>query len=96
MGDCYVYNFLRNVVVAIHDPACVQHILRDNFDNYEKSDKVKSVFFDLLGNGIFNTDGPVWNFHRKVRACVSVGMSRVCCPVHCLQLAEVKHVAVYS
>lgn len=65
MGDCYAFTLLHFVVVVVNDPACVQHILRDNFANYEKA---QYIFMDLLGDGIFNSDGPVWNVHRKVWA----------------------------
>jgi len=44
----------------------VEHVLKNNFDNYVKGD----TFFiprmmDLLGHGIFNADGSGWYYQRK-------------------------------
>mmetsp|Transcript_1973 Transcript_1973/g.3078 ORF Transcript_1973/g.3078 Transcript_1973/m.3078 type:complete len:528 (-) Transcript_1973:591-2174(-) len=46
-------------------PACLQYILRDNFDNYEKGKLTKS-FQELVGNAAFTTDGEAWRCHRKI------------------------------
>lgn len=46
----------------------IQHILRDNFENYQKGPVMKSRFRDLLGDGIFNADGALWRLHRKTSA----------------------------
>ncbi|CAB9506124.1 Leukotriene-B(4) omega-hydroxylase 2 [Seminavis robusta] len=51
---------------VISDEKNMEHVLGSNFDNYEKSDLVQSVFSELLGNGIFVVDGPTWYHHRKI------------------------------
>ena len=46
-------------------PAAVQHVLKDNFENYHKGEPFRRVLGDFLGNGIFATDGATWRHHRK-------------------------------
>lgn len=51
--------------VVISDPVDVEHMLKGNFDNYEKGAEFHKRFVELLGNGIFNTDGENWRHQRK-------------------------------
>ena len=44
----------------------VRHILKDNFDNYEKGKNFRDALGDFLGEGIFASDGKAWKHHRKV------------------------------
>ncbi|XP_057791976.1 cytochrome P450 94A1-like [Salvia miltiorrhiza] len=53
-------------VVITANPANVQHILKNNFSNYEKGEFSKAGMRDFLGHGIFNSDGPTWKFQRQV------------------------------
>uniref|UniRef100_A0A0E0CV02 Cytochrome P450 n=1 Tax=Oryza meridionalis TaxID=40149 RepID=A0A0E0CV02_9ORYZ len=46
------------------DPDNVRHIFTSNFDNYPKGD-VFADMFDVLGGGIFNTDGERWRRQRN-------------------------------
>lgn len=48
------------------DPLNVEHILKTNFQNYPKGERAHATMYDLLGDGIFNTDGGTWKKHRKV------------------------------
>uniref|UniRef100_A0A2P2IZ73 Cytochrome P450 n=1 Tax=Rhizophora mucronata TaxID=61149 RepID=A0A2P2IZ73_RHIMU len=57
---------LGRKLVITGNPANVQHILKTHFHIYEKGDNMKRVLFDLLGNGIFNSDGDTWKFQRQV------------------------------
>ncbi|KAL1326542.1 hypothetical protein HN51_036654 [Arachis hypogaea] len=50
------------------DPKNLEHILKLRFDNYPKGPTWQAVFHDLLGDGIFNTDGDTWLFQRKTAA----------------------------
>jgi len=43
----------------------VKHILKDNFENYEKGTLATESFEELLGNGIFTSDGDQWRIQRK-------------------------------
>jgi hypothetical protein len=51
--------------LMVSDPDCVKHILKDNFANYEKGVEFRTAFQDLLGDGIFNTNGAKWKTQRK-------------------------------
>ncbi|XP_019183533.1 PREDICTED: alkane hydroxylase MAH1-like isoform X2 [Ipomoea nil] len=46
------------------DPANIHHILSRNFSNYPKGPQFRQIF-DVLGDGIFNVDSQLWEFHRK-------------------------------
>ncbi|KAI9260881.1 cytochrome P450 [Helicostylum pulchrum] len=47
------------------DPKNIEYILKDNFNNYIKSQNFRRVFFDFFGDGIFNTDGESWRLQRR-------------------------------
>ncbi|KAG6389980.1 hypothetical protein SASPL_151456 [Salvia splendens] len=53
-------------IVFTANPANVQHLLKDNFHNYEKGDFFKVNLRDFLGEGIFNSDGQTWKFQWQV------------------------------
>ena len=53
-------------LVLLTKEASVKHILKDNFDNYEKGPRFREWFSDFLGSGIFASDGKIWKHHRKV------------------------------
>ncbi|CAH2048194.1 unnamed protein product [Thlaspi arvense] len=55
-------------VTVTCDPKNLEHILKTRFDNYPKGPSWQSVFHDLLGDGIFNSDGDTWRFQRKTAA----------------------------
>lgn len=60
-GGCF-----HNIdMVITGDPANVHHILSKNFHNYPKGPEFRMIF-DILGDGIFNTDSELWEIHRKV------------------------------
>ncbi|XAR58925.1 Unspecific monooxygenase [Bertholletia excelsa] len=49
-------------------PKNIEHILRTRFDNYPKGPTWQTAFHDLLGQGIFNSDGETWLVQRKTAA----------------------------
>ncbi|GAU25704.1 hypothetical protein TSUD_216330 [Trifolium subterraneum] len=49
-------------------PKNLEHILKTRFDNYPKGPKWQTAFHDLLGQGIFNSDGETWLMQRKTAA----------------------------
>lgn len=55
---------VRTVVTA--NPANVKYILKTQFDNYPKGKPFTAILHDLLGKGIFNSDGKAWKLQRKV------------------------------
>lgn len=50
------------------DPTNLEHILKTNFANYPKGPDYRQNFLDLLGHGIFNSDGETWKTQRKTAA----------------------------
>ena len=53
---------------VVNTPALVEHVLKTNFECYEKGSIWKSRLQEILGNGIFNVDGSEWKLQRKT-AC---------------------------
>lgn len=58
----------QGLVTVTCDPKNLEHILKLRFDNYPKGPGWNAVFHDLLGDGIFNSDGDTWLFQRKTAA----------------------------
>ncbi|KAK9983560.1 hypothetical protein SO802_033085 [Lithocarpus litseifolius] len=58
----------QGLVTVTCDPRNLEHILKNRFDNYPKGPTWQAVFHDLLGDGIFNSDGDTWLFQRKTAA----------------------------
>ncbi|EOY24782.1 Cytochrome P450, family 86, subfamily A, polypeptide 8 [Theobroma cacao] len=58
----------QGLVTVTCDPKNLEHILKGRFDNYPKGPNWQAVFHDLLGDGIFNSDGDTWLFQRKTAA----------------------------
>lgn len=48
------------------NPSNVEHILKSHFHTYPKSAFFRMTQADLLGDGIFNTNGESWKFQRQV------------------------------
>ncbi|PHT40802.1 Cytochrome 86A4 [Capsicum baccatum] len=58
----------QGLVTVTCDPKNLEHILRTRFENYPKGPTWQAVFHELLGQGIFNSDGDTWLFQRKTAA----------------------------
>ncbi|MQL78757.1 hypothetical protein Taro_011200 [Colocasia esculenta] len=58
----------QGLVTVTCDPRNLEHVLKLRFDNYPKGPTWNAVFHDLLGDGIFNSDGDTWRFQRKTAA----------------------------
>ena len=57
--------FLANMdVLFTCDPANVNYILSKNFTNYPKGPEFGKIF-DILGEGIFSSDGHLWEVQRR-------------------------------
>ncbi|KAI3959348.1 hypothetical protein MKW98_018938 [Papaver atlanticum] len=50
----------------ISEPANVEHVLKTNFNNYPKGEAFHTYMEELLGDGIFNSDGEIWRQQRKI------------------------------
>eukprot|EP00164_Ancoracysta_twista_P000368 GFYU01000506.1.p1 GENE.GFYU01000506.1~~GFYU01000506.1.p1 ORF type:complete len:556 (-),score=171.65 GFYU01000506.1:195-1862(-) len=66
LGPVFEMNLpFKPTFLNISDPACVEHILKTNFDNYPKGKEVHDNMKQFLGRGIFAVDGPEWKRQRK-------------------------------
>ncbi|KAF9351496.1 hypothetical protein BGX26_010510 [Mortierella sp. AD094] len=57
-------------VIGVNSPEMIEHILKTNFENYEKGSVINENLRQALGDGIFNSDGALWKFHRKTASHV--------------------------
>ncbi|XP_043815628.1 cytochrome P450 94C1 [Manihot esculenta] len=55
---------LGNTITA--NPENVEYMLKTRFDNYPKGKPFSTILGDFLGRGIFNVDGDLWKFQRKM------------------------------
>lgn len=62
------YASRQGLITVTCNPRNLEHILRKRFENYPKGPLLHSAFHDLLGQGIFNTDGETWLLQRKTAA----------------------------
>ncbi|KAI4338675.1 hypothetical protein MLD38_023703 [Melastoma candidum] len=58
----------QGLVTVTCDPRNLEHILKAKFGNYPKGPAWQVAFHDLLGDGIFNSDGDRWVFQRRTAA----------------------------
>ncbi|XP_011625964.2 cytochrome P450 94C1 [Amborella trichopoda] len=78
---------LNNIITA--NPKNVEHILKTQFENYPKGKPFHTILHDLLGRGIFNVDGELWRFQRKM-ASYELGSQAVRAMVAKTVLAEIE------
>ncbi|KAF9437028.1 hypothetical protein BGZ76_002191 [Entomortierella beljakovae] len=57
-------------VIGLNSPEMIEHIMKTKFENYEKGIIINENLRDSLGDGIFNSDGAIWKFHRKTASHV--------------------------
>lgn len=58
----------QGLVTVTSNVKNIEHMLRTHFDNYPKGPQWQAAFHDLLGDGIFNSDGEIWLVQRKTAA----------------------------
>ncbi|KAI9491661.1 cytochrome P450 [Zychaea mexicana] len=56
--------------ISTIDPSNVEHILKNNFQNYAKGPQFQEAFNDLFGHGIFNANGEQWRYQRKAASLI--------------------------
>ncbi|KAJ8641487.1 hypothetical protein MRB53_018181 [Persea americana] len=81
-------HILGNTITA--NPENVEHMIKTRFDNYPKGKTFSTILGDLLGRGIFNVDGDLWLFQRKM---ASLELGSVSVRSHAFQIvsAETEH-----
>ncbi|KAK1432437.1 hypothetical protein QVD17_09333 [Tagetes erecta] len=57
--------FVHMDMLATVDPSDVHYIMSSNFLNFPKGTEFREIF-EVLGDGIFNTDYELWRTHRKI------------------------------
>ncbi|KAL9241476.1 hypothetical protein vseg_015586 [Gypsophila vaccaria] len=57
--------FTTMEIIITSDPNNIHHVMSKNFANYPKGEKFNDMF-DVLGDGIFNSDGELWKYHRRM------------------------------
>ncbi|KZV22677.1 hypothetical protein F511_42360 [Dorcoceras hygrometricum] len=63
--------FTSMEILGTVDPANVHYIMSASFENFPKGPKFREIF-DVLGEGIFNSDSDSWKYQRKIaRALIS-------------------------
>ncbi|MED6161603.1 hypothetical protein PIB30_062375 [Stylosanthes scabra] len=55
---------LRNTITA--NPKNVEYMLKTRFHNFPKGKPFSAILGDFLGRGIFNVDGHLWSFQKKM------------------------------
>ena len=59
-----IFKLERGVHISL--PIDLKCVLKDSFNNFEKGKIQYEIFYDLLGDGIFNSDGEKWKNQRKI------------------------------
>ncbi|KAK8717211.1 hypothetical protein V6N13_044487 [Hibiscus sabdariffa] len=57
--------FSKMTMVLTSDPANIRYIMSSNFKNFPKGPEFKKIF-DILGDGIFNSDMDLWEKQRTI------------------------------
>ena len=57
--------FTNMTFMVTSDPMNIHHMFSKNFSNYTKGHKFQEIF-DVLGDGIFNSDSESWTYQRKL------------------------------
>ncbi len=66
-GDTFRFNIggLKEAIVTI-DPAVIQHVLKNNANNYHKSEIQVKRMGHFLGKGLLTTEGEAWKTQRRL------------------------------
>ncbi|KAJ7056650.1 cytochrome P450 [Mycena amicta] len=65
-GPVFELEFLARKHLFTTCPEHVQIMLAADFPNYVKGERFKRSMKSVLGDGVFNSDGEMWAFHRSV------------------------------
>jgi cytochrome P450 len=64
-GDIYRASMYGDYVYVVTNPQYVDHVLRENWQNYKKGQAIKRVGM-LLGNGLMVSEGEFWKSQRRL------------------------------
>ncbi|KAJ7086135.1 cytochrome P450 monooxygenase pc-1 [Mycena belliarum] len=66
LGPVFNLEFLWSSHIFTVSPEHIQIILATDFDNYVKGARFRDAMDSVLGDGVFNSDGEMWSFHRSM------------------------------
>ncbi|GJJ09820.1 hypothetical protein Clacol_004044 [Clathrus columnatus] len=64
-GTSFSIRILNDYRLCTINPLNIQRILVTDFDHYGKGKLFNDIMSSVLGRGVFNSDGDLWQFHRK-------------------------------
>lgn len=65
-GPTYGFRILGEYNIFTCEPEYIKSMLATDFENFGKGQHLKAILDTMLGNGVFNSDGEVWKFHRSI------------------------------
>ncbi|KAF8577258.1 cytochrome P450 [Ramaria rubella] len=65
-GTTFAVTTLGDTRILTINPENVKRILASDFDNYVKGVSFNTTMKSVLGVGVFNSDGDMWQFHRRI------------------------------
>ncbi|GJJ15855.1 hypothetical protein Clacol_010133 [Clathrus columnatus] len=65
LGTSFSVRILNDYRLCTMNPLNIQRILATDFDHYGKGKFFNDITSSMLGQGVFNSDGDLWQFHRK-------------------------------
>lgn len=64
-GTTFTISVLNDTRMCTLNPKNIQKILATDFETYRKGIMLNRIMEPMLGVGVFNSDGDMWQFHRK-------------------------------
>ncbi|KAF7289255.1 hypothetical protein MIND_01387100 [Mycena indigotica] len=66
LGPMFNLRLLFTNLMLTSEPEYIKAILATQVASFEKGEEIRSIFSDLLGSGVFLSDGDLWKFHRSM------------------------------
>jgi cytochrome P450 len=64
-GPIVCMSFPLEPAIVVSDPAAIQYMLHENYDNYVKQTGRWRAFRELVGDGLLTVDGDTWRRQRQ-------------------------------
>lgn len=65
-GYTFNMNLFGGDQIFTCEPECIKAVLSTEFNSFEKGKKFKAKMQTVLGVGVFNSDGEMWQLHRSM------------------------------
>ncbi|KAF5378247.1 hypothetical protein D9757_009164 [Collybiopsis confluens] len=66
LGRIFNTRGLWEDLIFTSSPDYIKRILATEFDNFVKGERFQEIMYSVLGVGVFNADGEMWKFHRRL------------------------------